>query len=319
MINILYIMLFLWMLSGVLVLIEKKVLSMIIWFFIFSLVGAFAFFLLGSPDVAMAEAAIGAFSTIVFIVCFEKFFKLRDIIQIKAEEEEIKKENKIKRFIIPCIFVLILGSMFIYFLPPETTNSYLKELYITRFMSDIGGENAVTSIYLGYRLYDTLFEALMLVIAVVAITHMSYTDKIQIKEGERSEIEKSNIANLLLRALAPMAILFGIYVIANGFLTAGGGFQGGLAIASFFICRFLIYDVYDLDMKKINKLEELVFILIVVVAAVTVFQGTLYLFPEQYTAMTRNIYLIFMNALVGLKVACGFIILFYRYVAIERN
>ena len=316
---LLIILLTLWLFTSVLVIIEKKVLRMILWFFMWSMIGAIAFFLLGSPDVAMAEAAISSFSTIVFIICFEKFFDIRDVGRQRIDEEEINQESKIRRYVVPGLVTVVLLGLFIYFIPSAEYNPYLKELYLASFRHDVGGYNVITSIILGYRLYDTLFEALMLVVAVVAVMHMSHTGEITIPDGKHSDIEKSNLANLLLRTIAPITIVFGIYVIGNGFLTAGGGFQGGLAIASFFVCRFLIYDIYDLPIEKVNKLEEMVFVLIVVVAAATIFQGAIDLVPAVHRATVQNIYLIIMNSLVGLKVACGFIILFYRYTAIERN
>lgn len=39
------------------------------------------------------------------------------------------------------------------------------------FQQDTGAANAVAAIYLNYRVYDTLFEALLLLIAIVAIIH----------------------------------------------------------------------------------------------------------------------------------------------------
>ena len=309
----------LWLVSSLFVLFERRVLRMILWMFLGSVVASVAFLLLGSPDVAMAEAAASAFVTIIFIVCYEKFYGIRDLDNLVAEETAITKENKFRRYGLPAVLVIGLASLFIYFAPTGEQNPYLKYLYLLRASTDVGGENVVGAIYLGYRVYDTIFEALLLVIAVVAVIHMSHFDGYQISDGQASEVEHDGIAQFLIRGVAPLTILFGIYLTANGFLTAGGGFQGGLAVASFFICRFYIYDIYDIPIKKINKLEDLVFIGIVLMAALMVFQGFFYFIPEQHLPLVQNIYLFTMNMLIGLKVACGFTILFYRYVAIERN
>ena len=236
-----------------------------------------------------------------------------------ADEAAIAKENKFRRYGLPAVLVCGLAGLFIYFAPTLDQDPYLKYLYIQRAVADVGGENVVGAIYLGYRVYDTIFEALLLVVAVVAVIHMSHFEGYQIKDGAHSEVERDRIALFLIRAVAPLTILFGVYLTANGFLTAGGGFQGGLAVASFFICRFLIYDIYDTPIKKVNKLEDLVFIGIVVMAALMVFQGFFEHIPAQHLPLIQNIYLFSMNMLIGLKVACGFTILFYRYVAIERN
>ena len=313
-----YLILALWIVSAFIILWERNMVRMIVWLGLSSFIAAFAFLLLGSPDVAMAEAAISAFTTVFFVICFEKYYGLRNVPDLLNKDGEEGKRNYVK--LIPAAaFTVFLFGLFVYFIPDNYFNTYLKDLYITRFNQDVGGYNAVTSIYLGYRVYDTLFEALMLVIAVVAVIHMSHFSEISVKEGKHSEMEKSHMALFLLRIAAPLTVLFGIYLIANGFITAGGGFQGGLALAGFFVCRYMIYDIYDVPIKKINKMEEIVFAAITILAALIIFQSAIEDLPYQIVPLFQNIYLVVMNGLIGAKVACGFIILFYRYVAIERN
>ena len=305
----------LWILTALFILFEKNMVKIIIWLGLISIIASLAFLLVGSPDVAMAEAAISTFTTTFFIICFEKYFGLRNVPDLLKEEEEVRKESIFKRTIFPLGFTLFLAGLFIYFIPENYFNAYLKELYLTRFNQDVGGQNAVTSIYLGYRVYDTLLEALMLIIAAVAVSHMSHFKETTVSDGQHSEVEKSGIALILLRMVAPLTVLFGTYLIANGFITAGGGFQGGLAVASFFIFRYMVYNIYDVRIERINKLEEIVFVAITILAVLIVFQGAMSHLPPIF----QNIYLILMNGLIGAKVACGFIILFYRYVAIERK
>lgn len=54
----------------------------------------------------------------------------------------------------------------------------LSEYYIEHAYKTTGSENVVTSIYLFFRSYDTLFEALMLLFSIVGVIYMS------IHEGE---------------------------------------------------------------------------------------------------------------------------------------
>lgn len=53
--------------------------------------------------------------------------------------------------------------------PEEAQNpsAYILE----NFIEQTGAQNAVAAIYLNYRVYDTLFEALLLLIAIVGIMH----------------------------------------------------------------------------------------------------------------------------------------------------
>ncbi|MCL1995086.1 MAG: DUF4040 domain-containing protein [Defluviitaleaceae bacterium] len=309
-------MLFLWIITACIILWEKRHVRMVLWLGLSSFVASIIFFILGSPDVAMAEAAISVFSTIFFIVCLEKYYTLRNPEQKVVSSQ---KNDSLVSHGLRILFAVFLFGLFMYFSPDTYFDPHLKELYIRRAATDVGGENIVGAIYLGYRVFDTLFEALVLVVAVVAVIHMSHFDETPPKDEKQSEVRKSNVALFLMRIVAPLTIVFGIYLVVNGFLTAGGGFQGGLAIAAFFICRYMVYDIYDISMSKVNKMEEMVFAAISILAVLIVFQEAQALIPYHLLPMFQNIYLIAMNGLVGLKVACGFLILFYRYIAIERS
>jgi len=58
----------------------------------------------------------------------------------------------------------------------QETLRYGKEVfeYLINFgAAETSSDNLVTSVYLYYRYYDTLFEALLLIISVIAIIYLS--------------------------------------------------------------------------------------------------------------------------------------------------
>ena len=309
-----------WILTALMIVIERKVGRIIVYFTIYSLVTAAAFLLLGSPDVAMAEIAISAFATIFFIIVAEKYYKHIHGLDLSQQEskEYWRRRPLFRTYIVPLLFTLFVFGVVLYFVPLNDPNPYLKVLYIDLFRIETGGENAVTSIYLAYRVYDTIFEALVLVVAVIAVLHMSWFDRPSIADGKHSDINRSGLAIFIIRIITPLIMLFGIYLVINGFLTPGGGFQGGVAVATFFICRYLIYNIFDLPIGRILRMEELVFVSIVLFAIAGIFLGTADHIPYEWLVTFQNFYLIIMNALIGIKVACGFTLLFYRYAGIER-
>jgi len=316
---VLLFLLILWILSAVLVLLEQRPYRIVIYFGIFSLITSVAYLFLGSPDVAMAEAGISAFTTIFFLVCMERYYAARRKVGAQADSETrantVPVRKRFVRILPALLFSAGLLGLFIWFIPTGEISTHLRDQYLALFISDVGGENAATAIYLGYRLYDTLFEALILVIAVVAVSHMSWFDGTAMTGSgrRRAEIGHSSMAVFTMRIICPIILLFGAYLFFTVHLTAGGGFQGGLAVASFFICRYLIYDIYDIPIKKVIKMEELVFIGITIVAVLAIFLGVV-----EFAQIPPVIYLNTMNVLIGMKVACSFFILFYRYIAIER-
>ena len=305
-----YVFLIFWILSAVLMVFENKVTRILIYLGIFSLITSVCFLLFRAPDVAMAEAAISTFSTILFIICFEKYYNLKG-----SSPSGLQTGSRfLIKSIIPILFSVFLFAVFIMSLPEGTANSYLKDQYVSMFSHDIGGENAVTAIYLGYRMYDTLFEALMLLVSVVAVAHLSFYSETAEGKGEQSDITRSAIGSFTIRMITPLILVFGIYLIMNGHFSPGGGFQGGVALASFFVCRYLIYDIYDTKADKIFIMEKIIFSVIILLPVLFIFLGVYYYFPQY-----RNAYLVIMNTLIGMKVCCGFMVIFYRYIAFEKR
>lgn len=310
------IMLVFWVIIAFLILKEQKIARILIYLGVFSLIAAVCYMLLGSPDVAMAEAATNAFTVVFFIICFEKYFNFTD-----AHMGSTERKNKLLSVstLLPAGLTFLIFGLFIYFRPDALYNPYLRDRFVQNFTADVGGYNPVTAIYLGYRVYDTLFEALVVVLAVVAVTHLSAFSENIVPKDQHSEMESSGLAVFAIKVICPIMIIFGIYLVLNGHITPGGGFQGGLAAASFFICRYMIYDVNDLPINKLNRMEELIFIGITLFAVLIVFFGAAAHLPPHLLPIFQRVYLILMNALIGLKVACGFVILFYRFIVIEQR
>ena len=326
-------LLVLWVISGLLILRERTIFRMVIYLGLFSLITTIIFLFQGAPDVALASASVSGFSTIFLVVCFEKVYGTQDraLVRVRRhrrkghsprliEAEKAKMGRKtVIQGVAAAIFCAVAAALFILFLPGQEASPYLMHQYIANFRIDVGGENAVTAIYLAYRLYDTVFEALMLVVSVVAVVHLSHFDDLAVKDGEKSEIRHSSIAIRTIRIVCPIIILFGIYLIANGHISPGGGFQGGVAIAVFFVCRYMIFDIYDLPVKDVLKDEKIIFLGIILVGVFVIFLGVHQHFPYEHTETLQIIYLLMMNTLIGLKVALGFLMLFYRYVAVDRQ
>lgn len=99
----------------------------------------------------------------------------------------------------------------------------------------IGAANIVTSVVLGYRGIDTLGELAILFTAATA------AGLILGRPGKRVSIDAPG--GFILRAgadlLFPLLIVVGLYVVLHGHLTPGGGFQGGVILATAFVLPVL--------------------------------------------------------------------------------
>lgn len=124
--------------------------------------------------------------------------------------------------------------------------------------------------------------------------------------------DNSEIILKITGLLYPFIIILGFYVILNGHLSPGGGFQGGAILASVFISRYLVYPYEDFKIKSLQRFEKLLFICIILIPTVLLF--------KQHSSYSENInifYLIGMNLIIGLKVCCGLTIIFFRFVFYE--
>ncbi len=147
--------------------------------------------------------------------------------------------------VIVCLTVIATLLVTVSWLPRfgGETNPPENEVY-TRYLEseleEAGAVNAVAGMILDYRAFDTLGESNVLFIAVCSVIILLRADRMR-KSGEPEipELESMPLPrpdDSIFRAaallLVPVGILFGIYVILNGHLSAGGGFSGGAIIGA---------------------------------------------------------------------------------------
>ena len=182
---------------------------------------------------------------------------------------------------------------------------------MNNYSSDTKATNAVASVYLNYRIFDTIFEALLLLVSVMGVIHFSRHLGKGLRPREKKQfLGSANIDSMSL--LLPVIIMMGIYLIFNGQKTPGGGFQGGAMLTAALICRYLVWPKKEMDLEQYQRIEKTLFLVLAITAAVFAV-SSLYL---QYIHLNLA-YLMLMNALIGLKVFCGLSIVFIRFVHYE--
>lgn len=209
----------------------------------------------------------------------------------------------------------LLISLFIQ--DAETLDTPLMDFFTANFFAETGATNAVAGIYLNYRVFDTLFEALMLMVSVMEVINVSWAnrheDQYQFEPDDMNRENNSEIVVRMVGIIYPFVVLIGLYVILNGHVSPGGGFQGGSILATALISRYLVYPNFDIDLNMIERLEKILFFFIILVPVVYVFMQ---IQPDN-TYLSHQVYMIIMNSLIGLKVFSGLSIIFYRFVFYE--
>lgn len=159
------------------------------------------------------------------------------------------KENKklywILSILISILFIVVMLSV-VSELPEfgnaaNPANNEVMERYLEKGIEETGAINFVAGMILDYRAFDTFAEANVLFLAVMCAVMLLRRDRKNISAKEDQEIredesfdmaEKKSILKMGGKYLAPLVILYGIYVILNGHLSPGGGFSGGSIVGA---------------------------------------------------------------------------------------
>jgi len=132
----------------------------------------------------------------------------------------------------------------------------VKDTYLQQTVQELKVANTVTSIVVNFRGFDTLGEVTVLFLAVTALGSILY--KKRHHTGERSVLfSASSIVTAGSKLLFPAIVVLGAYVFIHGHLTPGGGFQGGVIIATGFLLMLLAYENYSVSHTALSIVESL--------------------------------------------------------------
>jgi multicomponent Na+:H+ antiporter subunit B len=101
--------------------------------------------------------------------------------------------------------------------------------------------DAVTAVNFDYRGFDTLGEEFILFTSVMGVLLLLRRLSGEQKESKEPQPPSTSDAlKVMTLVLTDLMVLFGLYIVAHGQLTPGGGFQGGVILATAPLLVFLI-------------------------------------------------------------------------------
>jgi len=232
---------------------------------------------------------------------------------------------RISASVVLCTLLIAMLSMTVIRLPKFGTadtmmENEVAEFYVENSLEDTGALNIISTIILSYRGFDTLGESHVLFIAVCSViilmrtspTDMTHNLAAYKYHDYREEPHDDQILLNGAKVVVPLIIMFGIYIILNGNLSPGGGFSGGAVIGAGLILYLSVYG-YKLTRR---------FMRYRVFRAVSCFSLVSYSCFKCYHFVTgfneiESVFsngtigsifsggmLLFLNAFVGLVVAC---------------
>ncbi|MTW20020.1 hydrogen gas-evolving membrane-bound hydrogenase subunit E [Allochromatium palmeri] len=180
--------------------------------------------------------------------------------------------------------------------------------------AETASANAVTSVVVSYRGFDTLGEVTVLFLAATGIGLLFSAPRPPSEpaaaESEIAAAPPNEMMITGIRLLFPVLLLLGVYIVLHGHLSPGGGFQGGVVIATAFFLRMLADPDFRLDHTRLGALESLSgsgFVLIGLLGLALVSTGTFLgnFLPHPVASMGQLLsagVIPLVYALVGVKV-----------------
>ncbi len=79
-----------------------------------------------------------------------------------------------KRKVIIFVLIAILTGFVLFINQDQEPPAFLGNYYLEHFKDDTFTDNAVAAIYLNYRVFDSIFETLILLVSVMAVIYFSW-------------------------------------------------------------------------------------------------------------------------------------------------
>ncbi|WP_299430637.1 hydrogenase subunit MbhD domain-containing protein, partial [uncultured Meiothermus sp.] len=191
----------------------------VVLFISFGLLASLAYVRLRAPDVAMAEAAIGAALTGALLLS-----ALRQL----GISVEVSRQAPY-RVLTGLALLLSAGLGWVVLAQPGHSDGLARQASAQLWQS--GVEHPVTAVLLNFRAYDTLLEVAVLLLAVVGVWVVSST--------ELGLPAAATVLRGMVSLLVPPGLLVAGYIVWVGAYQPGGAFQRGAVLGGLLVLLLL--------------------------------------------------------------------------------
>ncbi len=188
----------------------------IVLFICYGLFMALTWVRLKAPDIAMAEAAIGAGVTGVLLLAALGRIAPVSLDRMNASSKKNIVVATMATIVTACLTFMILDG-------PSAAD--IVKLQVSNAMVDSGVTNPVTAVLLNFRSYDTLLEVVVLLAAVIGVWSLG-------PSFPPSYGATDSMLSTVVRLLIPLMIVVAVYILWVGAYAPGGAFQAGAVLAA---------------------------------------------------------------------------------------
>ncbi len=222
----------------------------IVLFIAFGLLMALAWVRLNAPDIALAEAAIGAGLTgALLLVALARLNAVAaqtgDIesntkqtpapddsahITATVDQEFSNRQNLFRYFLMLLLSAVAAGLAYAVLSLPSEAPGLSRD--VANKLDVSGVSNPVTAVLLNFRGYDTLLEMAVLLLALLGVWSLN-------RLPEQYESSPGLVLDMLSRLLVPLLLLVAGYLLWVGSRAPGGAFQAGSVLAAAWVLLLL--------------------------------------------------------------------------------
>lgn len=124
--------------------------------------------------------------------------------------------------------------------PDGAVHRHVAAHYISGGAEAGGAPNLVTAVLLNYRALDTYGEVVVIFTALLAVLAVGLAGRSRGPQRQPQELPVSPVVDLVIRLMAPLIALFALFMILEGHVLPGGGFQGGVVLGALMVLLSLV-------------------------------------------------------------------------------
>lgn len=185
----------------------------VVLYIVFGLLLALAWVRLGAPDLALAEAAIGAGLTGVLLLA-----------ALARTGAEVPFRRPLSQRLTATLFSLAVFGLLLQAVWPLPDGEKILPWVAQDAMPDSGVGHPVTAVLLNFRSWDTLLELVVVLFALLGVRQLASTALII--------PDPWPLLQAWSRILAPVSVLLGGYLLWRGTADPGGAFQAGALLGA---------------------------------------------------------------------------------------
>jgi len=208
----------------------------IVMYIVFGLTMALAWARLGSPDIAMAEAAIGAGVTGALIMI--AYWRLQRIAPTEPDPPTpMRSRIALAVALLSGAMVAMIGIAAVRAIDPtreraDGASGGEAGYALAEALPATGLGNSITGVLVIFRNLDTLLEVAVLLAAYMASRAAMGDRRDRGRAMHLPPTQGSPLVGALVAVLAPLTVLVAIYLLKAGSQVPGGAFQAGAVLAA---------------------------------------------------------------------------------------